>query len=79
VRGRLVLVDEATAASDIRGAVAWLRPNGGAAARGRSTAKALEAGAAAILVETTDGAGLGILQAINAERAYVDRERPVPT
>ena len=79
VRGRLVLVDPTTAASEIQGRVAWLRPAGGAAARAALDRKALEAGAAAILVETTDGAGLGLLQAINAERAYVDRERPVPT
>ena len=76
VRGPLVLVDETTPASDIRGAVAWLRPGGAAAALDR---RALEAGAAAILIETTDRAGLGLLQAINAERAYVDSERPVPT
>jgi hypothetical protein len=76
---RLVIVDDATPAGDIRGAVAWLRPDGGAAARARLNRKAIDAGAAAILIETTDGAGLGVLQAINAERSYVDRERPVPT
>jgi hypothetical protein len=75
----LVLVDEATPESAIRGAIAWLRPGVGAAARSRLDERAVSAEAAAILVETTDGAGLGILQAINAERAYVDRERPVPT
>jgi len=79
IRGRLVLVDEATGAADIRGAVAWLDPSGGAPARATLDRKAIDAGAAAILIETTDGAGLGLLQAINAERAYVDRERPVPT
>jgi hypothetical protein len=76
VRGRLLLVDETTPASDMRGAVAWLSPGGGAAALDR---KAREAGAAAIVIETTDRAGLGLLQAINAERAHVDTERPVPS
>ena len=76
---RLVMVDDATPAGDIRGAAAWLRPDGGAAARARLDRNAIDAGAAAILIETTDGAGLGVLQAINAERSYVDRERPVPT
>ncbi|MBM4183968.1 MAG: hypothetical protein FJ207_07045 [Gemmatimonadetes bacterium] len=79
VTGRLVLVGESTPADRIRGAVAWLQPGVPAAARARLDRKALEAGAAAILVETSDGAGLGLLQAINAERAYVDVERPVPT
>ena len=79
VTARLVAVDEATTATEIRGAVAWLRPEGGAAARSRLDRKAREAGAVAVLIETTDGAALGILQAINAERAYVDTERPVPT
>jgi hypothetical protein len=79
VTGRVVVVDDATPPSEIRGTIAWLQPGVGAAARGRLDRKAIEAGAAAILVETTDGAGLGILQAINAERAYVDTERPVPT
>lgn len=78
-RGRLLLVDQGTPAADIRDAVAWLRPGAGAAERAALDRKAIEAGAAAILVETSDGAGLGLLQAINAERAYVDRERPVPT
>ena len=79
VTARLVMVDEATPAGDIGGAVAWLGPDGGAAARARLDRKAMDAGAAAILIETSDGAGLGVLQAINAERSYVDRERPVPT
>lgn len=79
VRGRLLLVDESTPASDIRGAVAWLQPGIAAAARASLDRKAIEAGAAAILIETSDGAGLGLLQAINAERAFVNRERPVPT
>ena len=79
IAGRLVLVDDATSPGEIRGAVAWLRPEGGAAARSRLDRKAVEAGAAAIVFETTDGAGLGLLQAVNAERAYVDLERPVPT
>ena len=78
-RGRLVLVDEATPISEIRGGVAWLDPTAAPAARSRLDRKAIEGGAAAILIQTTDGAGLGLLQAINAERAYVDRERPVPT
>jgi hypothetical protein len=79
VRGPLVLVGSATPAGEIRGAVAWLDPSGGPASRAALDRKAIDAGAAAILIETTDGAGLGLLQAINAEREYVDRERPVPT
>jgi len=79
VRGRLVLVDDGTPPAAIRGGIAWLDPSGGAASRAALDRKAIDAGAAAVLIETTDGAGLGLLQAINAERAYVDRERPVPT
>lgn len=79
VTGRLVMVDESTPHAEIAGAVAWLRP-------ARPTPAAFEAledsataaGAVALLRETSDGAGLGILQAINAERRYVDRVRPVP-
>jgi hypothetical protein len=59
--------------------VAWLEASGGAAARGTLDRKAIEAGAAAILFATSDGAGLGLLQAVNAEREYVAVERPVPT
>ena len=40
---------------------------------------AIEAGAAAIVFATSDRAGLGFLQAVNAERRYVDAEHPVPT
>ena len=80
VRGRLVPVDDATPAAEIRGAVAWLRPpDESAAVRSRLDRRAVESGAVAVLIETSDGAGLGLLQAINAERAYVDVERPVPT
>ena len=79
VTGRLVVVDDATPASEIRGAAAWLEASGGAAARGRLDRKSIEAGAAAILFATSDGAGMGLLQAVNAERQYVAVERPVPT
>ncbi len=77
--GRLVLVGEATPASDIRGAVAWLDPGATAAQRRALDAKAVAAGAAAIVFETSDGAGTGVLSAVNAERRYVDAQRPVPT
>jgi hypothetical protein len=79
VSGPLVLVDHATPPERIRGAVAWLRSTRGADERAVLDRKAVEAGAAAIVFETSDGAGLGLLQAVNAERAYVARERPVPT
>lgn len=79
VSGPLVLVDGSTPPERIRGAVAWLRPAGGAAERAILDRRAIEAGAVAIVFDTSDGAGLGLFQAVNAERAWVDRERPVPT
>lgn len=75
----LVVVDESTPASEIRDRVAWLDPSASATSRAGLDRKALEAGAAAIVFETTDGAGLGILQAVNAARVHVSAERPVPT
>jgi hypothetical protein len=79
VTGRLVLVTDEASTEAIRGSIAWLDPAAGAAARAQLDRKALAAGAAAIVFATTDGAGLGLFQAVNAERAYVDTPRPVPT
>jgi hypothetical protein len=76
---RLVIVRAETPASEIAGSVAWLDPAAGAAARGELDRKAIAAGAAAIVFQTSDGAGLGLYSAVNAERRYVDVERPVPT
>jgi len=41
--------------------------------------KAIEAGAVAIVFATADRGGTGVFAAVNAEREYVDVERPVPT
>jgi hypothetical protein len=41
--------------------------------------RALAAGAVAVLFATSDRGGTGLLEAQNAEREYVDAERPVPT
>lgn len=77
---RLVVVEETTPPDAIRGAIAWLQPSGGTAvSRAALDRKAIEAGAAAIIFATSDGAGLGVLQAVNAARQYVDTARPVPT
>jgi len=74
VTGPLVWVDASTPAGALRGAVAWLE-----SASAQLDRKALDAGAAAVVFATSDGAGLGLLQAVNAERTYVSLERPVPT
>jgi len=74
----LVIVTEQTPEADIRGAIAWVDA-AGAARRGALDDKAIAAGAAAILFETTDRGGLGLFSAVNAERRYVDVQRPVPT
>jgi hypothetical protein len=80
VRGRLVLADAETPAADLRGAVAWLQVgNGPGATRPALERRAVEAGAVAVLFETNDRAGTGEFVAQNAERRYVDAERPVPT
>ena len=80
LRATLVMVDSETPPSAIRGAIAWLQPSEGAGeSRTALDRKAIEAGAAAIVFATSDRAGLGFLQAVNAERRYVDAERPVPT
>jgi hypothetical protein len=80
LRAPLVLVDEQTTERQIAGAVAWLSPKRPTAAAFEALdQKAVAAGAVATLRQTSDGAGNGILQAINAERRYVDTERPVPT
>lgn len=77
---RLAVVEEATPPDAMRDAIVWLQPSEGtAAARAALDRKAIESGAAAIIFATSDGAGLGVLQAVNAERQYVDTERPVPT
>jgi len=79
ITGRLVMVRADTPTEEIRGAVAWLDPSANAPERARLDRRALDGGAAAIVYATTDGAGLGLFQAANAERAYVDTPRPVPT
>jgi hypothetical protein len=79
VRGSLVLVTEDTPPASIRGAVAWLDPSASAALRRRLDTVALRAGTVAIVFATSDGAGLGLFQAVNAEREFVAGERPVPT
>ena len=76
VRGRLVRGEADTPAADLRGAVVWIE---GAPPRPALEGRAVAAGAAAILFETNDRAGSGELVAQNAERQYVDVERPVPT
>jgi hypothetical protein len=76
VRGRLVRGEADTPAADLRGTVVWIE---GAPPRPALEGRAVAAGAAAILFETNDRAGSGELVAQNAERQYVDVERPVPT
>jgi len=74
---KLVRVDQNTPAGDIRGSIAWLDP-----ARGSVAAldeRAVTAGAAAMIFVSSDRSGTGLFQAVNAERSYVDVERPVPT
>jgi len=74
----LVSVGVDTPDRDIRGSIAWLdAPD--AATRRALDARAVAAGAAAIVFETTDRGGRGLFQAENAERQWVDVERPVPT
>jgi hypothetical protein len=75
----LVLVTQETPAAEIRGSVAWLDPEAPAAARAALDEKAIAAGAAAVVFETTDRGGRGLWAAVNAERRYVDVQRPVPT
>lgn len=75
---RLTRVDADTPDGDIRGAIAWLDP-GRPGALGALDEKAIAAGAAAIVYESTDRGGRGLFQAVNAERRYVDVQRPVPT
>ena len=77
---RLALVDESTPAREMAGTIAWLQPSE-ATARSRLALdrKAIAAGAAAIVFATSDRGGTGLFAAVNAERQYVDVERPVPT
>ena len=80
VRAHLVLADAATPPDNLRGAIAWLQiGEGQGATRAALERRAVEAGAVAILFETNDRAGTGEFVAQNAERRYVDTERPVPT
>ncbi len=80
VRARLALVDASTPATRLAGTIAWLEPDGtGAPARQALEWRALEAGPAAIVFATNDRGGTGLLVAQNAERRYVEVERPVPT
>lgn len=76
----LVLVGPETPATRIRGTVAWPDPDvTNARARSALDDKAVAAGAAAIVLETRDRGGRGLFAAVNAERRYVDVQRPVPT
>ena len=80
LRARLALVDPATPSAGLAGTIAWLQPGAAAGAtRQALERRALEAGAAAIVFTTSDRAGTGLFVAENAERQYVDVERPVPT
>ncbi len=80
VRARLVPADATTPPADLRGAIAWLQiGEGPGATRPALERRAVEAGAVAVLFETNDRAGTGEFVAQNAERRYVDAERPVPT
>lgn len=80
LRARLALVDASTPAAGLAGAIAWLQPGAaGGPSRQALEQRALDAGAAAIVFTTGDGAGTGLLVAENAARRYVDVERPVPT
>jgi len=80
LRARLTLFNTATPSAGLAGTIAWLQPDG---ADGRTRQalerRALEAGAAGIVFTSSDTAGAGLLVAQNAERQYVDVERPVPT
>jgi hypothetical protein len=78
VTARLARIDEDTPDAEIRGAIAWLdpaRPSGRAALE----ARAIASGAVAIVFATTDRGGRGLFQQENAERRYVDVQRPIPT
>ena len=81
LRATLVEVDESTPPERLAGAIAWLQPTDDAPPRARRELdrKAIESGAAAIIFATTDRGGTGLFQAQNAQRQYVDVERPVPT
>lgn len=80
VTARLSLVDESTPASEVAGTIAWLQPSDGTPRSRRALdRKAIEAGAVAIVFATADRGGTGVFAAVNAEREYVDVERPVPT
>ena len=78
LRGRLTIVDASTPSTGLAGAIAWLQPGDGAT-RPALEGRALEGGAAAVVFATSDTAGTGLLVAQNAERRYVNVERPVPT
>jgi hypothetical protein len=80
LRARLAVVDAASSAPGLAGTIAWLQPaTPEAAARDALEQRAREAGAVALLFTTNDRAGTGHFVAENAERKYVDTERPVPT
>src|SRR5262245_46616397 len=80
LRGRLALVDASTPSTGLAGTIAWLQPGEtGRPTRQELERRALEAGATGIVFTTSDTAGTGLLVAQNAERRYVDVERPVPT
>ena len=80
LRARLVLVDASTPAAEIKNAIAWLQPaESGPPTRQALERRAIDAGAAGVVFATSDRADTGLFVAQNAERRYVDAERPVPT
>jgi len=81
VRGRLVRLDANTPLAELAGAVAWIPSAGtpGGLSREAWEKRAVDNGAVAMVVATSDTAGTGHLAAENAVRRYVGIERPVPT
>ena len=80
LRARLVALNGSTPPADLAGAIVWLQPTEETRrARQELDRKAIDAGAAAIVFTTSDRGGLGVFEAQNAQRQYVDVERPVPT
>jgi hypothetical protein len=81
VRGRLTVMNASTPPAELAGAVVWIETGEGAAAavnREILERRAAEAGAVAVVFATNDRGGRGHYVAENAERQYVDVERPLP-
>jgi hypothetical protein len=80
LRARLILVEASTPLTTLTGSIAWLQPDqNNPAMRSTLERRALEGGAVGIVFSTNDTAGTGLLVAQNAERRFVQVERPVPT